>query len=95
MKRIILSDGSWFDSETAQRWERQGVDRFGNHARDVLWRTRTGTYVVEEWEGDFISDGLRLKSRKIVGAIYAATFLSAMNEALPDDLIAHLQDKEI
>ena len=107
MKPMMLADGHWFDADTAESWrtEDTGWSRMDVWAWEVLWRTKTGRYVLDKREmavtGAVVDNPLddlsanSLKERSFIDAAAVPGWFAMHDMDLPDDIVVSDEFKNL
>ena len=89
---VMLPDGRWFDAEKAESWKHDVTDDINAAiAREVLWITRMGVFVLERWRPDFL-DELALIDRSYITETEAISWFLTRGVDVPESL-AQLRDE--
>lgn len=105
MKVVVLDDDTWFDADSADKWENIEHALFED-TMYRLWRTKHGQFVSERWIKEPLRSNLRaalsdnrspwtLEERVTLRPMQAVTWFSRHGNAIPDELKEHLEGKEI
>ena len=98
MTPVVLTDGTWFDSDQATKWERnyelEEPDE-NELVRQVMWRTRNGVFILENWHYSALHDCEFLHRRAQITEKRGIMWLLSNSQDIPDDLRAKVQDLEL
>jgi hypothetical protein len=100
MSRIVLPDGTWFETDRAQAWDEETEFDGNNHIskatgsqwdHEKLYRTASGRFVLERSSQ---RQGVR-DSHEIIDPKEAAAWLILNGHELPDALASVAKDLEV
>ena len=98
MNPVVLENGTWFDADDAARWERKfefdGSDS-GELTRQVLWRTKKGTFILENWMFNSWKGCELLSRREHIPEDVGIVWLLSAKETIPKDLSQKVQEIEL
>lgn len=79
MKKAV--DGNWFETDTAEQWNLLDDSVASSTTKEVLWRTKAGTFIHERDDRSF---GYTIRA---VEDDEALRLLTTGGHDLPDDLV--------
>ena len=98
MNPVVLENGTWFDAEHATRWERKfefDPTDSGELIRQVLWRTKKGAFILENWTWDKWEACELLQQRDTIPEEVGIVWLLSAKETIPEDLKQKVMDIEL
>ena len=98
MNPVVLEDGRWFDADHATQWDREfeyDPSESGSLARQVLWRTKRGAFILEHWTYNSWEGSEDLYKRESIPEEVGIVWLLSANKDVPEDLLQKVREIEL